>query len=306
MKRDFLNITDLNKKEIFSLFEKAKYYKVMRKNKKTIPQTLSGKNLGLLFKKPSSRTRISFEVGIQQLGGFPFFLSSENLQMTRGENIIDTAKIFNLYLDGLIIRTFQQKEVELFAQYTEFPVINALTDEFHPCQILSDFFTLLEIYKEFKDITLLYMGDANNICNTLILGADIFEIKMNICTPGKYKVKKEIWNMVKNKNLFKQTTDPQKFIKESMIIYTDSWISMGKEKEQEKRKKVFLPYQINKELIKNAPDDFLFMHCLPAHRNWEVTDDVLDGPHSIVLKQAENRLYVQQALLTFLYADNFM
>ncbi|MCL5674850.1 MAG: ornithine carbamoyltransferase [Candidatus Omnitrophica bacterium] len=301
MKRDFLNITDLNKKEILFLFEKAGYYKEMRKNRKPLDKPLTDKNLGLLFEKPSSRTRISFEVGIRQLGGFPIFLSPENLQITRGERTIDTAKIFNLYLDGLIIRTFKQKEAETFAMYTKFPVINALTDEFHPCQAMTDFFTLWEINKSFKDIVLLYIGDANNVCNTLILGADILGIKMNICTPGKYKVKKEIRDMVKDKTLFKETTDPQKFIKESNVIYTDSWISMGDEKEKEKIKKVFLPYQINKKLLKNAPAEFLFMHCLPAHRNWEVTDEILDGPHSIILKQAENRLYVQQSLLSFLY-----
>ena len=301
MKRDFLNITDLKKEEIFYTFEKAKEYKEKRKNKIPLEKIMQGKSFGLLFEKPSSRTRLSFEVGIYQLGGFPLFMSSENLQLIRGENIIDTAKIFNLYLDGLIIRTFQQKEVEIISKYVDFPVINALTDQFHPCQVMADFFTLWEIYKNFKNITLLYIGDGNHICNTLILGADILGIKMNICTPEKYKVKKEIWDMVKNKNLFNETIEPKKFIKESNIIYTDSWISMGQEKEKNKRKKVFLPYQVNKQLVKNAPKKFLFMHCLPAHRNWEVTDDILDGPNSIILKQAENRLFVQQALLYFLY-----
>ncbi|MGB9642617.1 MAG: ornithine carbamoyltransferase [Candidatus Ratteibacteria bacterium] len=302
-KRDLLDIRDLNKTEIYQIFEQAKFFKYQRKKQITISDTLRGMCIGLLFRKPSSRTRISFEVAIIELGGNPIFLESGQLQISRGETIQDTAKVLNLYLKGLVIRTYQQSEVETFAKHVDFPVVNALTDFLHPCQILADFFTIWEKRKNLENLVITYIGDANNICNTLILGADILGVRINVSCPPQYPVKDDIMKSMKNPSLLKISHDPCQFISESDVIYTDTWVSMGNEQEKQKRLEIFAPYQVNAELVKNAPVNFLFMHCLPAHRGQEVTDEIIDGKNSVVWQQAENRLHVQKAILHFLYAD---
>jgi len=301
-KRDLLDIRDLSKTEIYKIFEQAKFFKYQRKKHITITDTLKGMCIGLLFRKPSSRTRISFEVAIIELGGNPIFLESGQLQISRGETIYDTARVLNLYLSGLVIRTYQQSEVETFAKYVDFPVVNALTDLFHPCQILADFFTIWEVKKNLEDAVITYIGDANNICNTLILGADILGIKINVSCPQEFSVSEEIIKSMKNPSLLNINNDPSAFISESDVIYTDTWVSMGNEQEKQRRLEIFRPYQVNEKLVQNAREDFIFMHCLPAHRGEEVTDEIIDGKNSVVWQQAENRLHVQKAILHFLYS----
>jgi len=301
MKRDFLEITDLKKEEILKIFDIVKYYKNIRK-KIPITPVLQNLHIGLFFRKPSTRTRVSFEVGILELGGNPISLSDEIMQISRGETIKDTSLVLSRYLNGLVVRTYSQEEVEEFAKYCCFPIINALTDTSHPCQALSDFFTIYEKKGKLTGIKITYIGDGNNVCNSLILGADILGIEMRVITPSQYKPSEKILKSIKNKSLFKIDEKPGSFIEDADVIYTDTWVSMGQEKEFEERIKVFKKYQINTKLISKAKKDFLFMHCLPAHRGLEVTDEVIDGPNSIVIEQAENRLHTQKGLLHFLFS----
>jgi len=304
MKRDFLKITDLTKEEICKIFDFAKYYKSQRKKEKVSP-VLTNRNMGLLFSKPSTRTRVSFEVAILELGGNPIYLAGDETQVSRGETVKDTSVVLSRYLDGLVIRTYDHKEVEEFARSCTFPVINALTDLCHPCQALTDFFTIYEKKGSLEDIKITYIGDGNNVCHSLILGADILDVEMRIICPAEFSPSPKILQLVKNKKLFKSDTNPEKFIADADVIYTDTWVSMGEEKEAEHRLKIFEPYQVNKKLLsKVLKKDFVFMHCLPAHRNCEVTDEIIDGPNSIVFDQAENRLHCQKALLHFLYKSN--
>jgi ornithine carbamoyltransferase len=300
MKRDFLRLKDLSVEEIYKIFDITKYFKSLKKEKK-ITDHLKNLIIGLLFSKPSTRTRISFEVAIYQLGGFPIYLSSETTQISRGESIKDTASVISRYIDGIIIRTYSQEEVEEFAKYSEIPVINALTDLMHPVQILCDFFTIYEKKGTLKNIKITYIGDGNNICNSLIEGCDLIGIEIRISCPDEFRPDEKIIKNVKNKNLLKISSKPDAFIEDADIIYTDTWVSMGDEGERKKRLKIFKQYQVNKNLLKKAKPDFLFMHCLPAHRGEEVTDEVIDSPNSIVIDQAENRLHCQKGLLYFIF-----
>ncbi|MCM8776744.1 MAG: ornithine carbamoyltransferase [Candidatus Omnitrophica bacterium] len=300
MKKDFLTGTELTEGEIYKIFDLTKKYKASRK-KNAFASILKNKTIGLIFNKPSTRTRISFELAIEELGGRALYLSGDTIQTSRGETVKDTACILSRYLDGLIIRTYKQEEVEEYAKWTSFPVVNALTDLLHPCQALTDYFTMYEVKGTLEGIKVLYIGDGNNVCNSLIILADILGVNIMVVSPEGYQPSKEVLSLVKNKELVKIDTQPLKFIPEADVIYTDTWVSMGDEKEADKRKKVFQPYQVNKELLADAKKDFIFMHCLPAHRGWEVTDEVIDSPNSIVYQQAENRLHCQKALLHFLY-----
>jgi len=300
MKRDFLKLKDLSVEEIYKIFDITKYFKSLKKEKK-ITDHLKNLIIGLLFSKPSTRTRISFEVAIYQLGGFPIYLSSETTQISRGESIKDTASVISRYIDGIIIRIYSQEEVEEFAKYSEIPVINALTDLMHPVQILCDFFTIYEKKGTLKNIKITYIGDGNNICNSLIEGCDLIGIEIRISCPDEFRPDEKIIKNVKNKNLLKISSKPDAFIEDADIIYTDTWVSMGDEGERKKRLKIFKQYQVNKNLLKKAKPDFLFMHCLPAHRGEEVTDEVIDSPNSIVIDQAENRLHCQKGLLYFIF-----
>lgn len=301
MKRDFLTVTDITREEIYRIFNMAKQYKSARK-KRQFSSLLANRSLGLLFDKPSTRTRVSFEVAIGELGGRPLYLSGSATQITRGETVADTAEVLSRYLDGMVIRTYSQQDVEEFAAHFASPVINALTDLLHPCQIITDYFTIYEKKGFVEGINLTYIGDSNNICNSLILGADILGINIRVSSPEGYQPSEMIKKSVRNKNLLTIDSDPARFIPDADVIYTDTWISMGDEKEAEKRKQVFAKYQVNRQLLSKAKNGFLFMHCLPAHRGWEVTDDVIDSPNSVVLDQAENRLHCQKALLHLLYS----
>ncbi|MCM8760139.1 MAG: ornithine carbamoyltransferase [Candidatus Omnitrophica bacterium] len=302
MKKDFLKGTELTEGDIYKIFDLTKKYKTSRK-KDAFGSILKNKTIGLIFNKPSTRTRVSFELAIEELGGKAIYLSGDTIQTSRGETVKDTAYVLSRYLDGLVIRTYKQEEVEEYAKWASFPVINGLTDFLHPCQALTDYFTMYEVKGTLKKLKVLYIGDSNNVCNSLIIGADILGVDIMVASPEGYQPSKELLALIKNKELVKIDTDPFKFIQEADVIYTDTWVSMGNEKEADKRRQLFQKYQVNKKLISQAKHDFLFMHCLPAHRGWEVTDDVIDSPNSIVYQQAENRLHCQKALLDFLYTN---
>ncbi|MCD6232319.1 ornithine carbamoyltransferase [Candidatus Aerophobetes bacterium] len=298
MKKDFLSIKDLTRDEIFNLFEEANYLrKLLKEGKSFYP--LKGKTLGMIFRKPSTRTRLSFEVGMYQLGGHPIFLSLPQLQLKRGETIEDTAKVLSLYIDAIMIRTFDHQEVIRFAKAATIPVINGLTDLLHPCQALSDYYTIWRKKKNLKKIKWVYVGDVNNVCNSLILGASILGVNLFISHPPEYKPNEEIISQARESKEAKITfvKDPLEAVKEADIIYTDVWTSMGKEKEEKDRRSIFKDYQVNLNLVKKAKEDVIIMHCLPAHRGEEITDEVIDGKKSIVFEQAENRLHLQKALL---------
>lgn len=299
MKKDFLTGMELTRQDIYRIFDLAKSYKASRKKKK-YSSILKDKTIGLIFNKPSTRTRVSFELAINELGGRSLYLSGDAIQTSRGETVKDTASVLSRYLDGLVIRTYKQEDVEEYARWCTFPVINALTDLLHPCQALTDYFTVWEIKGNLENIKILYIGDGNNVCNSLIIGADILGVELMIASPEGYQPSEKIMSSI-NKGFIRINTDPLKFIPEADVIYTDTWVSMGDEKEAEIRRKVFEPYQVNEELLKAAKKDFIFMHCLPAHRGWEVTDDVIDSVNSVVYQQAENRLHCQKALLHSLY-----
>lgn len=322
--KHLVSISSLPTEDILELFKMA--YKLKRYNAKRITHNpLKGKSLGMIFRKPSTRTRVSFEVGMYQLGGYALFLSDEDLQLKRGETIEDTIKTLSRYLDGLMIRTFNHSEVLDLANYGTIPIINGLTDLLHPCQVLSDIYTILE--KEdlirnlenvkgpscLKDISKLglsgvrvaFVGDGNNVANSWINGASKFGIKLIICPPSGYEPNQDI--MKEGRKLAKRTGgeisishNPKEAVKDADVIYTDVWTSMGKEEEASERNKTFKKYQVNKELVSQAKEDCIVMHCLPAHRGEEITDEVMDGKHSVVFDQAENRLHVQKAILALL------
>ncbi len=298
MKKDLLSIADLSKDEILHLFELSDYLKNLLKRGRFY-HPLRDKTLGMLFRKPSTRTRLSFEVGMYQLGGCAIFLSSQDLQLGRGETIEDTGKIFSRYINAIMIRTFDQKEVVKMAESTSIPVINGLTDLLHPCQALSDYYTLWKRKIDLETIKFVYVGDGNNVCNSLLLGAAQLRVNMVVSNPEGYDANPEIMESAKkisNGKIVVQR-DPLKAVEQADIVYTDVWTSMGKESEKKVRKKIFQPYQINEKLLRRAKKDVLVMHCLPAHRGKEITSEVMDGSQSIVFEQAENRLHLQKAIL---------
>ncbi len=266
---------------------------------------LKGKTLAMIFEKSSTRTRVSFETGIYQLGGTGMYFSSKDLQMGRGETIHDTAKVLSRYVDGIMARTFAYKTVLDLAKYATVPVINGLTDYDHPCQVLSDLYTIYEKKGTLKGLNLTYIGDGNNVLHSLIQGAVKVGMNITYSSPGGYTPLPEV--VSEAGEVAKQTgskieyiTNPTESVKNADIIYTDVWVSMGQESENEKRKKDLMPYQLNGDLMKQAKKDVLVMHCLPAHRGEEITDEVMDGPNSIVFDQAENRLHTQKAIMKLL------
>jgi ornithine carbamoyltransferase len=303
-KKDFLTLLDYSKEEINYLLYLAGDVK---QNDAKYSEILQNKNIALLFDKPSTRTRLSFEVGINQLGGSCLVLDSKTMQLGRGETYADTAKIFNAYLDGVVIRTFRQTDIEIVAHNCSIPVINALTDNYHPCQILSDLFTLYEKELLFKkDLKFVYMGDSNNVLNSLLIGFTKLGINITVGCPKEYEPDKVLMEKLreiskKSKNEIIIENNPLLAVKDADVVYTDVWVSMG---DAESSQKIYdlKPFQINKELLSKAKDDVLIMHCLPAHRELEITSESLDSKNSIVWDQAENRLYTQKALLVFLYS----
>ena len=302
MKKDFLTLKDYSKEEIEYLLDLSGKIK---KDKNSYSKVLEGKNIAMLFDKHSTRTRLSFEVGINQLGGNSIYLDSKNLQISRGETYQDTAKIFSRYLDGVIIRTYSQEIVDIFAKYGTIPVINGLTDIYHPCQILADMLTLKELGLLNKDLKFIYIGDSNNVTNSLIIGFSKLGIDITIGCPEKYSPPEEIIKYARNQkegSKLNLVYDPVKAVSDADVVYTDVWLSMGDEINKQKLTDL-KSYQVNYKLLKYAKEEVKVMHCLPAHRGQEITSEVLDGKNSIVLQQAENRLHAQKALLVYLYTN---
>lgn len=298
MKRDYLRVFDFNKQEFLSLIKRAYELKSL-KNFSKCP--LLGQSIGMIFEKPSTRTRVSFEVAIYQLGGHPIYLSPKELQLTRGETIKDTAKVLSRYLNAVVMRTFSQITIEEFAKWSEIPVINALTDVHHPCQAMADMLTILEKKGKLEGIKIAYIGDGNNVANSLIEASSLAGANLNIATPEGYEPSKDSIEKAKNLTEINLFNDPFEAVLDADVLYTDVWLSMGEEGNTEKKEK-FKNFQINLELLKKAKPDAIVMHCLPAHRGEEITDEVLDGPQSVVLDQAENRLHSSKAILEFLLA----
>ena len=301
MRKDLVSEYDLEKSDFDLIFERARVIKQWLKE--GVPyEPLKGKTLGMIFDKSSTRTRLSFEVGMYQLGGMALFLSSRDTQIGRGEPIDDTARIMSRYLDGIMIRTYGQETVEAFARYATIPVINGLTDLLHPCQILSDLFTIIEKRGTYEGVKVAYVGDGNNIANSWINAAAKLAFRLTLACPEGYDPDPEILARSKRetKGSVEFYRDPAEAVSGADILYTDVWASMGQEAEQTVRVKAFKDYQINERLLALAARDVLVMHCLPAHRGEEISSDVLDGPHSIVFDQAENRLHVQKAIMEML------
>ena len=302
MKRDFLTLKDYSCDEIEYILELSQ---LIKKDKNKYGNVIDGKNIAMLFDKHSTRTRISFEAGINQLGGKALILDSKSLQLGRGETYKDTAEIFSLYVDGVIIRTFKQETVEIFAKYGNIPVINGLTDKYHPCQVLADMLTLKELGLLNKDLKFTYIGDSNNVTNSLIIGFLKFGIGITVASPEKYSPSKEILEYASNQKdgiKIKIMHDPAEAVKDADVVYTDVWLSMGEEMDSSKLKELKI-YQVNSGLLVHAKKEVKVMHCLPAHRGQEITDEVLDGKNSIILKQAENRIHAQKGLLVYLYKN---
>ena len=298
MKKDFLKLSDLTKNEVLELLKEATELKQF-KAEGTTHQPLKGKSLGMIFNKNSTRTRISFEVGMFELGGHSLFLTPDQMQLGRGETIADSARVLSRYLDGILIRTFDFNEVTEFAKHASIPVINGLTDLNHPIQVLSDLFTIHEKLGHLDEIKIAYVGDGNNVAYSWICAATMFDLKLSIGCPPSCKPKPhEGFKITDSVDI---TEDPIAAVKDADIIYTDVWVSMGQEETPEKIS-LLKPYQINQSLVEAAKKDALVMHCLPAHREMEITSEVLEGKHSIVFDQAENRLHLQKALLETLLA----
>jgi len=299
--KDLISVAELIEEEIYRIFKLTKKLKKKKNHKKY----LKGKILGLIFEKPSTRTRVSFEAGIYQLGGIGLYLNRNDLQLGRGETIKDTAIVLSRYLNGIIIRAFSHQMVLELAKYASIPVINALTDLLHPCQAISDFFTIYEYKKNFKNIKIAYIGDGNNVANSLTITTSKLGGKIFLASPKGYFINEEIYKLAlefskKSNAEIILTDNPEEAAKDADVLYTDVWVSMGQENEKEVRYKIFKNYQINEKIIKMAKKDVIVMHCLPAHRGEEITDEVMDGPNSVVFDQAENRLHSQKAILTLL------
>jgi ornithine carbamoyltransferase len=299
--KDLISIADLTLEEVYEIFDVAKTLK--EKVYTGQPhRVLEGKTLGMIFAKPSTRTRISFEVGIYQLGGYGMYFNQNDLQLGKSENVHDTAKVLSRYLSGIMIRTFSHQDVIDLAKYASIPVINGLTDLLHPCQVLTDLFTVLEKKRKLQGLKLAYVGDGNNMAHSLLNGCSKVGMDISIASPSGYKPMKEIVEHAQQIAKYMGSKveildDPIAAVKNADVVYTDVWASMGQEKEAEERKKKFMGFQVNPALVKNAKEDYLFMHCLPAHRGDEVVDEVADSPNSVIFDEAENRLHVQKAIM---------
>ncbi len=272
-------------------------------------QPLKSKTLGMIFEKPSTRTRLSFEVGMNQLGGTAIYLNPQDLQLGRGETLEDTARVISRYVDGIVYRAMRHEDMVRLAQEATVPVVNALDDLEHPCQIVADLYTILEAVGSLEGLKLAYVGDGNNVCNSLLLGCALSEVNMSAgCPPGYMPngeiVKRATGIAAQVGSTLELTADPRRAVTGADIVYTDVWVSMGMEEETEQRERVFAPYQVNEQLLEASGEDPLVMHCLPAHRGMEITDDVIDGERSLVWDQAENRLHAQKAILTHLMSGS--
>ena len=296
MKKDFLSLLDLSSEEISGILRRAVDLKA-GKDANLCP--LIGKNIGLFFEKPSTRTRVSFEAGIYQLGGNTIYMNPAELQLGRGETMSDTARTLSRYLNGMIMRTFAHSTLEEFALNSSIPIINGLSDLHHPCQILADLMTMLEKKGHLKGLKVAYIGDGNNVCNSLIEAASLMEINLTVACPEGFEPDADILEKARAsaKSEIIILRDPREAAGMADVVYTDVWVSMGQEKHADEKRQKLKNYQINSRLLSCSKKDVIVLHCLPAHRGEEITDEVMDGPHRVVFDQAENRLHTQKALL---------
>lgn len=304
MKRDFRTLTDISKEELRRLIDTASRLK--RGELRFSSPPLANRALAMLFMKSSTRTRISFEVAMRRLGGYALFLSSRDVQLGRGETIADTARVLSRYCDAIMARVFDHSEIEELASYATVPVINGLSDKYHPCQALADLQTIKERKGSFNALRVAYVGDGNNVCHSLMVASAMVGMEIVVATPEGYEPAPDV--VLKAREIASETdggvlltSDPEEAVRDADVVYTDVWASMGQEDEAERRRKVFMPYQLNRQLLKRARPDSIVMHCLPAHRGEEITDDVMDSERSVVFEQAENRLYAQQVLLLLIF-----
>ena len=300
--KHLLKMLDLSTEEITEILDLADQLKYELKHGIPHPH-LKGKTLGMIFQKASTRTRVSFETGMYQLGGYPLFLSSNDLQIGRGEPVQDTARVLSRYLSGIMIRTFDQKEVEDLAKYGNIPIINGLTDFCHPCQVLADLMTIREFKGKLEGLKMCFIGDGNNMANSLIVGGLKTGMSVSIACPKDYQPPKEILDFAAEYgDKFEMTDSPAQAAKDADVILTDVWASMGQEDEAEKRRKAFVGYQVNDELMKVAKSDAMVLHCLPAHREEEITEKVFEEHAKEIFEEAENRLHAQKAVMVKLMA----
>lgn len=294
--KHLLKLADLSREELLSILNLADQLKYERKNG-VVNETLKGKKLGMIFQKSSTRTRVSFEVGMYELGGYALFLSNRDLQIGRGEPVEDTARVLSRYLDGIMIRTFEQKEVEDLAKYGTIPVINGLTDYCHPCQVLADLMTVRERKGSFKNLKLCFIGDGTNMANSLMVGAVKTGMAFSIACPKGYEPDADLVKWAKENGDVTVTEDVIEAAKGADVVYTDVWASMGQEEEKKLREKAFAGYQINANVMKAAKKDAMVLHCLPAHRGEEISADVFEAHADEIFEEAENRLHAQKAVL---------
>lgn len=301
--KHLLKLQDLSPEEITRILDLADQLKYEKKHGIEHPH-LKGKAVGLIFQKSSTRTRVSFETGVHQLGGQPLFLSSSDLQIGRGEPVQDTARVLSRYLDAIMIRTYGQDEVEDLAKYGSIPIINGLTDYCHPCQVLADLMTIREKFGKLEGLKMVYIGDGNNMANSLIVGGLKMGMDVAVATPADHKPDPTVMEFAANyPDHFLWTSDPKEAIQEADVVFTDTWASMGMEAEKEERLKLFAPYQVNDELLALAKEGVMVQHCLPAYRGQEITEKVFEDHADEIFEEAENRLHAQKAVMVLLLKD---
>jgi ornithine carbamoyltransferase len=305
VKKDILTLMDLRKNDFNALFQRATELKAQHQ-KGEVTGTLKGKILGLIFDKPSTRTRVSFEAAMIQSGGTSIFISAKDTQIARDEPVRDTGRVLSRYLDGLVIRTFSQEFLNEFARYSDIPIINALTDLYHPTQVLSDLMTVIEYKGGYENLKIAWVGDGNNVAHSWINAAAVLGLHLTLACPPGYKPRPEILESSLQTGIGKITVteDPFKAVQDADVVYTDVWASMGQEDEHSKRRKIFKPYQLREELVEKAAPDAIVMHCLPAHRGEEISEGVLEGPRSVVWDQCENKMHMNRAILEILLTQS--
>ena len=304
--KHFLSIADFSPEEIFHILELSAKLKEEWKKGGNKP-ILAGKTLGMIFQKPSLRTRVSFEMAMRHLGGHAIYLSPDEIQLGKRESVADVARVLSRYVDAIMARVFSHKDLEELARYSSVPVINGLSDYSHPCQAVGDIFTIWEKRGAIKGLKLAFVGDGNNVCNSLLFITSKLGMDMAVASPKGYEprpevVQKALEFAAQSGSRITITNDPAEAVRDADVIYTDVWTSMGQEAEAEERAKVFPPYQVNSALVAKAKPEVMVMHCLPAHRGQEITDEVADGPNSIIFDQAENRLHAQKGILAYILA----
>jgi ornithine carbamoyltransferase len=303
--RHFLTLTDVSEAELASLLRSA----VLAKRQRTRGSpALAGKTVALVFQKPSMRTRVAFEVAVLQLGGSVIYLGQEDIQLGRREPIKDVARVLSRYVDAIVARTFSHSDVEEFARYSAVPVINGLSDSVHPCQALADLLTIQEAFGRLKGVRVAYVGDGNNVLHSLLQGCGMMGVRVMVATPPAYRPDSAIWREAvrlgkRHGAALQWDADPRRAVRDADVVYTDVWVSMGQERQRTQRVNAFTSYQVNAALLQHAPRGCRIMHCLPAHRGEEITEQVMESPRSLLFEQAENRLHAQKALLKFLLPE---